>query len=140
MNALKKRIHASSHGPSKHLADVVSLQKPFFEVDVRLESPDVTLSPSLDDIQVCITYAAQAILKSYLKIREWKVMILHPPEGVARRPLKLADLDGLPEEEYPAFYERITKDIEIVRACLLLTGCIQGIWSNFGTFEKFEKR
>jgi hypothetical protein len=36
------------------------------------------------------------------------------------------------------FFDRVTKDIEIVRVALLLTGCIQGRWGERGRGRKGE--
>lgn len=103
MNALKKRI--GSRG-----TNIIATSKPFFEVDVQLMPPTVSLSPSLDDIQDCINKAAQAILSCYKTVVDW---------GYSKLPSS--------EQRYHTFFVRMTKDIELVRVALLLTGCIQGI-------------
>lgn len=109
MNALKKRI--GSRGGT----NILSTAKPFFNVDVQLMPPTVSLSPPLDDIQTCINSTAKAVLTCYKHIYEW----------------------GNSDQ---TFFERITKDIEIVRVALLLTGCVQGIRNTvadyLGTFSK----
>lgn len=108
MNALKKRIGSRStttvapDGGSRN-QDV----QPFFEVDIQLAAPNVVLHPSLDEIQECINRSAQAILRCFKTVKDWNF-----------------DSDG-PRNK--TFFDRITKDIEIVRVALLLTGCIQGI-------------
>jgi dynein heavy chain len=107
MNALKKRIGSRpvvSTGDKKVAAVVV---QPFFEVDIQLAAPNVILHPSLDEIQECINKSAQAILRCFKTVKDWSL-----------------DSDG-PRNR--TFFDRITKDIEIVRVALLLTGCIQGI-------------
>lgn len=111
MNALKKRIGskpavASEDGPKKNNNTEIIVQ-PFFEVDVQLAAPNVVLHPSLDEIQECINRSAQAILRCFKTVKDWTL-----------------DADG-PRNR--TFFDRITKDIEIVRVALLLTGCIQGI-------------
>jgi dynein heavy chain len=100
MNALKKRI--GSRGGTT----ILNSSKPFFNVDVQLMPPNVSLSPSLDEIQACINSTAKAVLICYKSVLEW---------GESG--------DGEPR----TFFERITKDIELVRVALLLTGCVQGI-------------
>ena len=112
MNSLKKRIGSkpATVNPNRPLrrqakAHVVT---PFFEVDIELEAPQVVLHPSLDEIQVCINRSAQAILRCFKIVKDWTI-----------------DADG--PKNNKAFFDRITKDIEIVRVALLLTGCIQGI-------------
>ena len=72
--------------------------------------PRVSLSPSLDDIQGSINKSAQAILSCYKKVVDWQYSKQNPEN-----------------QKLHTFFERITKDIEIVRVALLLTGCIQGI-------------
>lgn len=100
MNALKKRI--GSRGGTT----ILNASKPFFNVDVQLMPPNVSLSPSLDEIQACISSTAKAVLTCYKTVLEW---------GVSG------------EGQSHSFFERITKDIELVRVALLLTGCVQGI-------------
>ena len=116
MNSLKKRI-GSRVGTS-----FLFIQRPFFEVDVHLVPPRVLLYPSLDAIQQCINKSAQAILKCFKTVEDWGAA---PP--------------GHPK---PTYFERITKDIEIVRVALLLTGCIQGVRNTvsdyLGSFSKFD--
>ena len=104
MNALKKRI--GSRG-GHH---ILNSSKPFFEVDVQLMPPNVSLSPSLDDIQECINKSAQAILSCYKTVVDWGFSKVLPQK-----------------QQSHTFFVRITKDIELVRVALLLTGCIQGI-------------
>ena len=103
MNALKKRIGSRGN-------NIIASSKPFFEVDVQLMPPNVSLSPSLDDIQDCINKAAQAILSCYKTVVDW---------GYSKVPTS--------EQELHTFFVRMTKDIELVRVALLLNGCIQGI-------------
>jgi dynein heavy chain len=106
MNALKKRI-GSRPVATLDASAAAPTVLPFFEVDIHLEAPDVVLHPSLDEIQECINRSAQAILKCFKDVKDWT-----------------ADMEG-PRNR--TFFDRITKDIEIVRVALLLTGCIQGI-------------
>ena len=95
MNALKKRI--GSRG-----GNIINLSRPFFEVDVQLMPPRVSLSPSLDDIQRSINKSAQAILSCYKKVVDWQYSKQNPEN-----------------QKLHTFFERITKDIEIVRVALL---------------------
>ena len=120
MNALKKRIGSKPAGGESEASDkgVVDVL-PFFEVDIQLEAPDVVLHPSLDEIQECINRSAQAILRCFKDVKDWS-----------------ADNDG---SRNRTFFDRITKDIEIVRVALLLTGCIQGIRNTVqGYLNSFE--
>ena len=104
MNALKKRI--GSRGGNS----IIHSSRPFFEVDVQLMPPHVSLSPSLDDIQECINKSAQAILSCYKTVVDWD-----------------SSTTFRNNQKGHTFFERITNDIELVRVALLLTGCMQGI-------------
>ena len=104
MNSLKKRIG------SRGGVTMLSSSKPFFDVDVQLMPPRVSLSPSLDEIQECINQSAQAVLKCYKTVADW---------GFSSQAEDV-------KSSY-TFFERMTKDVELVRVALLLTGCIQGI-------------
>lgn len=112
MNALKKRIGSrpvtsDANDPNKKNKQVENVVQPFFEVDIQLAAPQVALHPSLDEIQECINRSAQAILRCFKTVKDWTVDAEAPRNRT--------------------FFDRITKDIEIVRVALLLTGCIQGI-------------
>lgn len=107
MNALKKRIGSRPVVSNDKKAPVAAVVQPFFEVDIQLAAPQVVLQPSLDEIQECINRSAQAILRCFKTVKDWTL----ESDGPRNR----------------TFFDRITKDIEIVRVALLLTGCIQGI-------------
>jgi hypothetical protein len=95
--------------------NILNSNKPFFHVEVQLMPPKLSLSPSLDDIQSCINSTAKSMLESYRTISSWKD----------------SDL---------SFFSKITKDVELVRNVLLLTGCIQGIRSSVMNYlETFAK-
>ena len=90
-------------------------------MDIQLSAPQVVLQPSLDDIQECINKSAQAILRCFKTVRDWTY-----DDGPKNR----------------TFFDRVTKDIEIVRVALLLTGCIQGIRNTvqdyLNSFSKYD--
>jgi len=119
MNSLKKRIG------SRVGTNFLYVTKPFFEVDVQLMPPRVSLSPSLDEIQECINQSAQAILSCFKTVVDWGYNELPPDQQLLH-----------------TFFEKITKDIEIVRVALLLTGCIQGIRNTvadyLGSFGQYD--
>jgi dynein heavy chain len=110
MNALKKRIGFKFSRKAPKDDNLESVQ-PFFVVNIQLASPNVMLQPSLDEIQECINRSAQAILKCFKSVKDWS----------------LDHIDVLESKSNRTFFDKITKDIEIVRVSLLLTGCIQGI-------------
>lgn len=98
-NKLKQRIRLSAGG------SIFSIAHPFFIVDVELNVPEVTLNPSLEDIQLSINTAAVAILRASKKINKWG---------------RVFDTSDGSE----SLFELIGCDIEIVKYVLLLTGCI----------------
>jgi dynein heavy chain len=108
MNSLKKRMGSRS---GMFILNSLNSLRPFFYVDVQLMPPRVSLSPSLDDIQECINQSAQAILSCYKTVSDWDNATETSAEYEVKR----------------NFFERVTKDIELVRVALLLTGCIQGV-------------
>ena len=125
LNSLKKRIQSSvSENGSQVIVTSDSKSTSFFEVDVHLQAPNVILHPSLDEIQVSINRSAQAVLKCFKQVKDWNYD--QSVTGNANR----------------TFFDRITKDIEIVRVALLLTGCVQGIRKTveefLSTFSKYD--
>jgi dynein heavy chain, axonemal len=83
-------------------------QRPLFEVDLKLQNQQVRLSPSLDDVQHSINRCAKAILSVSRSVWDW-------------------GQQGLPEEQRRSFFDLITRDIEVVRVVLLLTGSLQSL-------------
>ncbi|KAH9103464.1 hypothetical protein AeMF1_002875 [Aphanomyces euteiches] len=115
LNSIKKRV-ASRAG--QH---AILLERPFFEVDVQLSIPRVQLNPSLDEIQLAINRAAQTVLAAAKELYDW---------GQA----------DTAKEDKTTFFERITKDIEIVRVVLLLTGSVQGLRNTVTEYlESFKQ-
>ncbi|OQS07437.1 dynein heavy chain [Thraustotheca clavata] len=115
LNSVKKRV-ASRAG-----VNLVIAERPFFDVDVQLSIPRVQLYPSLDDIQLAINRAAQTVLAAAKELYDW---------GQAE----------IAKEDKTTFFERITKDIEIVRVVLLLTGSVQGLRNSVTEYlESFKQ-
>jgi dynein heavy chain len=104
LGAVKARVAADLQG------GFLYVHRPFFEVDVHLSSPMVKMNPSLDAIQSTINRTAQHVLFVNKKLPDWG-------QG------------GLPLDQRLHFFQRVTKDIEIVRVILLLTGSVQGMKS-----------
>lgn len=101
LNAVKKRVGSRSS------SGFLFVERPFFEVDVQLAIPSVSLSPSLEDVQRAINKAATAVLRCSKQLWDWGEQ--EKPEDLRR-----------------TYFDRITNDIEIVRVVLLLTGSVQG--------------
>jgi len=138
LNALKKRM--ASKGGAR---SILHSSRPFFEVDVQLVPPSgCSLSPSLDEIQECISRSACAMLGCYRSVLDWDCQ--EDDEVGAGSGSGNGDdvLVGATASPPRTFFDRITKDIELVRVVLLLTGCIQGVrntvaeyLSSFGEYD-----
>ena len=90
---------------SKKGTSFLYLEKPFFEVDVQLSVPSVRLLPSLEEVQRAINKSAQSVIWCSKNILDW-------------------DQDGA--NAGVSFYDKIGKDVQIVRSVLLLTGSLLG--------------
>ena len=97
-HTLKRRLGSSS-GP---------LNKPFFDVNVELYVPNVSMNPTLEEIQVAINRCAINVLKCSKRIVCW---------GQDRN----QDISRL-----NTFHSLIAQDREIVKVVLLLTGSVEG--------------
>jgi len=112
LNAIKKRMGSKASPTS---LGAFSLDVPFFKVDVHLDFPTCRLVPSLDDIQSAINQVAKAVLSSTVRLTDW-------------------GQQDVPEAERITFFQKVAKDIEIVRVVLLLTGSIQGLRNQVSTY------
>ena len=111
--AMKKRLG------SKFQGGFLFVERPFFDVDVELTIPHVSMNPSLDDIQKAINNSAKQVLMASKHLKAW----------------------GQEEHECDSFFDLVSKDISIVKSVLLLTGSIEGLKSKvveyIGTFSKY---
>tara|TARA_B100000795_G_C22806619_1_gene445355 strand:- start:150 stop:14669 length:14520 start_codon:yes stop_codon:yes gene_type:complete len=128
LNAIKKRM-AKRGGNA-----FIYVERPFFEVDVQLNIPKVQLSPSLDDVQRSINKAALAVLRCTQQLYDWGQGAAGP--NATEVALPASPVSDVPEEDQIytepediriTFFQKIARDIEIVRVVLLLTGSIQGL-------------
>ena len=113
LNQMKDRICGKGSNSSKQ-------QKPFFEVNVTLENGEVTLVPSLEDIQKAINRAATAVLSCSKKMMGWDQIVQEEDSGDVKE----------------SYYKIIAQDKEIVKVILLLTGSIQGTKNKINEFLK----
>ena len=105
-------LHATSHSLNKVKDRVGSrtsggflyLERPFFDVQVELDIPEVVMNPPLDDIQLAIYKCSKAILACSKSVPIWASEVM----------------SGEP------MYEMVSKDRDIVRSLLLLRGSIEG--------------
>lgn len=92
--ALKKRL------ASKRSTGIFFMERPFFDVDVELKVPNVSMNPSLEEIQNAINMTAKAILACSKELTAW----------------------GMGDDGPENYYDMITQDKEIVKVIILLTG------------------
>ena len=102
--ALKKRIGSAGSG------GFLFIERPFFDVDVELTIPNVSMNPSLDDIQKAVNHTAILILKCSKRLLKWGQARTTPTDG----------------EIVKTYHDMIAKDQIIVKMVLLLTGSIEG--------------
>ena len=100
LTTLKKRI--CGRGAAATLSQAMTMEKPFFEVDVQLAVPSVRLSPGLNDIQRAVNKGAIAVLRVSKQVPDW-----------GQRNVQT-------DEEKIMFFEKIGCDVQIVKVCLLL--------------------
>ena len=103
-NALLATTKASFESMKKRLGSRASggflfVERPFFDVDIELTVPNVSMNPSLDDIQAAINSTAKKVLKASADLKMW---------GVGNRSA--------------TYFDRLAADKEIVKVVLLLTG------------------
>ena len=95
--------------------------KPFFDVQVELQLPDVLMNPPLAEIQGALNRTSRSILNCSKDLPMWET-------------------DGGGAEK--SIYQVVTRDREIVRVVMLLTGSIQGvkrqIFEYLRTFTKYD--
>eukprot|EP00882_Tetradesmus_deserticola_P029956 GHRQ01033598.1.p1 GENE.GHRQ01033598.1~~GHRQ01033598.1.p1 ORF type:complete len:173 (+),score=58.59 GHRQ01033598.1:276-794(+) len=109
--AMKRRLG------SKTATGIFYMERPFFDVDVELKLPNITLNPTLDDIQDAINSTAKTILQASRQLRCW---------GMINGP--------------PTYYDLIARDKEVVKSVLLLTGSIEGVKQQVAEYlSHFDK-
>eukprot|EP00899_Mesostigma_viride_P009796 jgi/Mesvir1/18818/Mv04309-RA.2 len=115
-NAMKRRLGSRTSG------GFLFVDRPFFDVDVELSIPNVSMNPSLEDIQGAINTTAKRVLRCSSDLVAWG----------------FGEVDGKPL----TFYDMIASDKEIVKSVLLLTGSIEGtkqhVMDYISTFSKYD--
>ena len=111
---LKSRLGSKASG------GFLFVEGPFFDVDVELTVPNVSMNPRLEDIQGAVNTTAKKVLRVSLELPLW----------------------GRGPNAPGTFYDLIAADKEIVKSILLLTGSIQGIKTQveeyIDTFTKYD--
>ena len=114
LNLIQKRV-----GTRGNRTEFMQGDRPFFDVNVELAPPHVVLHPSLEEVQKAINLSATAVLKCSKYISPWR---------------------GVDSSE--SFFEKITKNKEIVKVVLLLTGGIHGLKKQvldyLSSFKRYE--
>ena len=87
----------------------VVVSSALFEVDLSLQVPKVTLSPSLDEVQDAINAVARDVLQCTRKLIDWGI---DPTSSSGKRPRR-------------SFYERLASDKNLAIVLLLLTGAVE---------------
>ena len=157
LNCVKKRVTTSNNQSSLLRITEAPTERPLFEVDVQLAIPHVHLQPSLDEIQLAINKAAQTVLTCGKTLFDWgqQPQLLQIQQAENQRQIELSEAaasgDALTSNPFTdaeentlatenvyaglsTFFERITKDIEIVRVVLLLTGSVQSLRNHVSTY------
>ena len=118
LDMLKKRLASGISG------GFLYVEKPFFDVDVELTVPNVSMNPSLEEIQKTVNMAAKEILKCSRFLKIWA------------RP-----------DENKTYFDLIAADKSIVKSILLLTGSIEGTkiqvadyLETFSTYDTLWKK
>ena len=103
------------------------MERPFFDVDIELSLPVVTMNPSLDEIQAAINRCALNVLRCSKNIYQWS---LTRSENSARRTHR------------QSYHHLIGQDYQIVAVCLMLTGAVEGtkkhVHEYLKTFMKYD--
>eukprot|EP00003_Mantamonas_plastica_P000098 TRINITY_DN1008_c0_g3_i1.p1 TRINITY_DN1008_c0_g3~~TRINITY_DN1008_c0_g3_i1.p1 ORF type:complete len:1912 (+),score=670.21 TRINITY_DN1008_c0_g3_i1:589-5736(+) len=135
MHALKKRLG------SRQQTGFLFVDRPLFDVDVELTIPEVSLNPSLEELQDAINSVAKSVIQSSSQIFLWGT-----DRGLRmqRAQIQKSHANSMlpPQDEEEALqivqehtlYPQISKDMNIVRYVLLLAGGIQGIKTEVANY------
>jgi len=98
----------------------IMLDRPFFDVNVELNAPNVTMNPPLEEIQSAINRCAIHVLRVSKRVYQW----------------------GGGKDKAQSFNQLIAKDKEIVKVVLFLTGSVEGtkkqVNDYLGEFFKYD--
>jgi dynein heavy chain len=117
LDMLKRRVS------SRTLAGFPFVERPFFDVNVELQVPHIVMNPPLSEIQKAINTCSRTVLSCSKNITVW-------------------ESDTEPGKSRRTVYEVVTRDREVVRIVLLLTGAIEGakrqVDEYISTFTKYD--
>jgi len=130
---MKKRLGSRSSG------GFLFVERPFFDVDVELTVPTVTMNPPLDAIQAAVNSVAKKILKVSESLHMWGQGTAHGELDVSKMSRRQSTGIVVPNENY---FKWIAADKEIVKSVLLLTGSMEGtkaqVMEYIETFTRFD--
>ena len=116
LDTIKSRV------ASRSLANFLFIDAPIFDVNVEMTSTGAVMNPTLDEIQGAINASARAVLSCAKALTVWE-----NDEGYAA---------------HKRVYDVISRDKEVVRVVLLLTGSIEGVKRQvheyLHTFVKYD--
>eukprot|EP00966_Prymnesium_polylepis_P214723 4972392-Prymnesium_polylepis.1 len=109
---------------SRSLTGFLFVEKPFFEVNVVLNVPNVVMEPPLIEIQDAINTATRAVLSCSKRLEMW-------------------ENDAIEGQSMPrTVYEVVSRDREVVRTVMLLAGALEGVKRQvheyLNTFAKYD--
>ena len=104
--ALKKRLANRTPATLMDVSD--KPQPPFFDLNVELSLPSVTINPGLEEIQAAINRCGLNILRCSKRICQWG-----------------QDRESTPKDQLTTFHDVIAQDKEIVKMVLLLTASVE---------------
>lgn len=107
-SAAAKEAKAKAAADEDGAAPVI-VSSALFEVDLSLQVPKVTLSPSLDEVQDAINAVARDVLQCTRKLIDWGI---DPTASTGKRPRR-------------SFYDRLASDKNLAIVLLLLTGAVE---------------
>jgi dynein heavy chain len=118
LDAIKRRV-----GSRVHTGGFLLNERPFFDVNVELQIPNIVMNPPLNEIQEAINRCSRTVLGCSKALKVW-------------------DCEVQPGAGKTSVYEVISKDREIVRVVLLLTGAVEGakrqVYEYLETFTKYN--
>jgi dynein heavy chain len=120
LKMIKRRLGGRRNNQSKD-------SSPFFNINVELVVPNVTLNPSLDEVQEAIDKAALAVLSCSKHLKSWTYDSNN----------ESSDNTSAIERTY---HELVGKDRGVVKMVMLLTGGVHGLRTQVNDYLKeFDK-
>ena len=127
---VKKRIGSRSS------AGFLFLDRPIFDVNVELSIPNVSMSPSLEDVQASINRSCRSILGIAKSLTVWATPVWLHQNASHDRATDAERAEGA------TVFDTLAADREIVTGVLLLTGSMEGakrqVHEYLATFRAYD--